>query len=452
MFYLAWATFALFAATAGQHRRAVWLVLFSGWLFLPPGDHGFTGREDFFPYWILGGGLPSDTWLDKAWLAPMLALALLGWQVLGRWRRIRPHWTDAAMLAFCLWPVAQSVWVDVSLTTAIGTAGYLLALWGSCWMLGRLFLQSEDDAVAFAQHYAGLSILLVPVAIVEGILPLRVHSFAFGVHPLAFDGVERYFGYRPQALFEDGNQYGIWCAGSVVAAFWLWCRVRAEPRSEDQDRKARRWASGTLVLGTMLLAAQSVGAVLLGAGGIAILSARNGFRIAQQVVPIMMLAMLGLLVLHLSGIVPIRWLVTSTPFGAAALDTIRATGRGSFAWRIGQDLKILPMLKENLIFGSGHWNWFMPAGTRPWGLPLLLLGQFGLVGSLALGLGLGGALLRQVRSVQAHTDLGALAAIMVVLFLGDAAMNSFLLFPALVAAGAVSPLQPSRGRHASAKA
>src|SRR3546814_2222487 len=77
-----------------------------------------------------------------------------------------------------------------------------------------------------------------------------------------------------------------------------------------------------------------------------------------------------------------------------ARDMFRAAGRQSLPWRIGQDLKTLPIIQDRLVIGHARWDWFRGAGTRPWGMPLLLLGQFGLVGLLGLLAALGCAFYR----------------------------------------------------------
>src|SRR3546814_18571581 len=89
--------------------------------------------------------------------------------------------------------------------------------------------------------------------------------------------------------------------------------------------------------------------------------------------------MLLLGALHISGTVPLRDLAEKTSGGKMARDMFRAAGRQSLPWRIGQDLKTLPIIQDRLVIGHARWDWFRGAGTRPWGMPLLLLGQFGLV-------------------------------------------------------------------------
>ena len=87
--------------------------------------------------------------------------------------------------------------------------------------------------------------------------------------------------------------------------------------------------------------------------------------------------------------------------------------------------------------GTGRWDWFRPAGTRPWGLPLLILGAYGLVGLALLGATLGGALVRLAASARSGGPkaAGARLAIMLLLLSAiDALFNSFLFYPAIAAA------------------
>src|SRR3546814_18559551 len=82
----------------------------------------------------------------------------------------------------------------------------------------------------------------------------------------------------------------------------------------------------------------------------------------------------------ISGTVPLRDLAEKTSGGKMARDMFRAAGRQSLPWRIGQDLKTLPIIQESLVIGHARWDWFRGAGTRPWGMPLRLLGPFGIDG------------------------------------------------------------------------
>ena len=123
--------------------------------------------------------------------------------------------------------------------------------------------------------------------------------------------------------------------------------------------------------------------------------------------------------------------------GKAIVGALRASGRGSATWRVSQDLKTLPLLRREIFWGTGRWDWFRPAGTRPWGLPLLILGAYGLVGLALLGAAFGGALVRLAaiaRSGGPNAAGARLAILLLLLSAIDALFNSFLFYPAIAGA------------------
>ena len=66
--------------------------------------------------------------------------------------------------------------------------------------------------------------------------------------------------------------------------------------------------------------------------------------------------------------------------GRAVVGAIKSVGRGSFSWRIAQDQRALPLATARPLVGTGQWDWWRPQPSRPWGLAMLVLGQFGLIG------------------------------------------------------------------------
>ena len=151
---------------------------------------------------------------------------------------------------------------------------------------------------------------------------------------------------------------------------------------------------------------------------------------------------------YFSGVVPMRQLATQTAVGRAVVDGIKGAGRSSLTWRVSQDQKLLHRALERPLAGSAQWDWWRADGRRPWGLPLLVVGQFGLVG-LALGFGL---LMAPAIRVGMHTHqphvwrseaLPVLLATLVLLSVADALLNSFIFFPALLAAGGLADARPA---------
>jgi hypothetical protein len=157
---------------------------------------------------------------------------------------------------------------------------------------------------------------------------------------------------------------------------------------------------------------------------------------------------LGLCVLlgsvYLSGRVPLTHWAKQTAAGQAVVGTFKAVGRGSFTWRIAQDQKALALVGKSRMVGSGQWNWWQSLGTRPWGLGLLLVGQYGLLGlAMALGAIAAPALVQLARcpagSPWTAQGAPAVLAVVVLMALVDAGLNAFLFFPALVGAAALVP-------------
>lgn len=348
--YLIWMPVAFLAFALAPQRYAPWLCLIGGWVMLPPAVYPPLPAETFH-FWIIGGSLPSNILVNKAWIAPVITCFASLFFDARRWRQTSSCSWDKALFAFCLWPIVQQAILGDASPSGWISSVYLFGAWALPWWLGRLYLRGEKDVQSFAMVLVAAILLLLPFAVFEGISEMRIHTLLFGEHPFASDGVERYVGYRPQALFENGNQYGIWCAATTVTAFWL-----------GREKKLALAAASILAL--MTLASQSVGAIGLMLLGISALAWPNSFSFIKRYgvwVSLLGIAGAGLL---LTGIVPLRDFVQQTPAGEALLDAFRSAGRGSFAWRVSQDLKAAPLLIEHLLIGHGRWDWFFTLGSR----------------------------------------------------------------------------------------
>lgn len=443
--YSCWILAALCLFRFVRRDVAIWIVIFGGWLLLPPGNYVDPGDPRVLPYWIVGGALPSDILFVKAWTAPAIATLCSLIFDRGRWRELRFVPIDIPILLFCGWPLGQALFTGPADPAGLASAAYLAGVWGLPWLIAKLYLRDLNDAVRFAGALAYLSLALVPVAVIEGVTSWRLHSALLGVHPFTFDGMTRYVGFRPQGLFEHGNQYGIWCAGATLAACW---RLR-----EEWGGKGRlRWSVVATVLCLMTLMSQSVGAIILLAACGAILIVPGIPNLAKIILPLGIAASLGLGALHISGAMPLRSLADRTVAGQAAQDAFRALGRQSLPWRIGQDLKTIPIIQENWIVGHARWDWFEPAHSRPWGLPLLLLGQFGLVGFACLTASLIAAVFRHMTRAALGSAPERLFATLLLLFAGDALLNSFLFYPAILAAGAAAATRHGQQSLTTARA
>lgn len=433
---LAWPLIAMVAFKIFAPRSAVLFVLLGGWLLLPVGIYPPDASFSAFPYWLIGAALPSDMLITKAWVAP--ASALLGAVFLDR-QRLRRHrfnaW-DLPMALWCLWPLLQWALRPDAQPAPMLACAYLLGSWGFTWLLGRLYFGSHEDQSALLHGLAWACLACVPFSVLEGVSAPDLYASLYEPHPFASDGASRYLGWRPIGFFEHGNQYGLWVCLCALAALWVW-------RSRVAEQRASWWGWGAMAVCGMALLAQSVGALLLLGVGLAVLTLMARVRLQTLWVITLCVSFLGGAV-YLSGVVPITQLGKDTAIGRKVVEVFKATGRGSFTWRISQDQKAIDLVKSTALVGHGHWDWWKSLNTRPWGLALLLVGQYGLIGLLcAFGALLAPAALCLWRAPVASpwqlSGAPVILATIVVLTIMDAGLNSFIFFPALMAAGALVP-------------
>ncbi|MFO1091058.1 MAG: hypothetical protein U1E46_15905 [Hyphomicrobiales bacterium] len=422
------------AFSVAKADRAAFLMFFGGWLTLPVATFRPSDVHTEFPYWITGLAVPSDILIDKAWVVPVAVLLCLLWRLPDRFFRLRLSLFDLPMIAFCAWPGLQALVVDHANPAGVIATAYLAGSWGASWMIGRIVVDDDATRRRLVNAIAWSGIACAPIAIAEGVIGPKLYGWIYGLHPFRDDGAVRYLGFRPIGFFEHGNQYGLWVAMAAIAGTWL---ARRDGRTVA--------VLGGLVTWAICLASQSVMAVALAlAGSVALLFP---IRLTKIIVFAACAATLLAGVLHVSGFVPVRQLVESTSIGQWSLDAFRAAGRGSFPWRIAQDLKALPLLKNSFVMGTGQWDWWRPLEGRPWGLWMLLLGQFGLVGAAWGAAAWAGTALARIVTIHRETGGSSLVlAIIALAAFADSLFNSFIYFPALLAAGGIVAGMPRAGK------
>lgn len=423
---------------------AVLVVFLGGWVLLPVGHYPASAALAQFPYWITGLAVPSDMLLTKAWVAPAVALA----GVLAFDRKallaLRPVWMDMPIAVWCLWPLAQAALTDAPRPEAWLASTYLVGCWGLPWALGRAYFASLAAGLLLARGLAISALACLPFSLIEGLFGPVAYGAVYETHPFRFDGDTRYLGFRPIGFFEHGNQFGLWLALCALAAVWL---ARTAPAADARRRRIMVAIAAAVTV--MALLAQSIGAILLMLLGGGFLWACRLVRPRRMVLAVLVVVTLGGVV-YVSGVVPVMQIGRETAFGQHVVDGLRSVGRGSFAWRVLQDQKLLKDATAQPLVGQGRWDWWQAKGTRPWGFALLALGQFGAVGLCACF----AALLWPALRVASHAPraggwqpgaLPLLLASLVVLAVIDALMNSFIFFPAVLIAGALAA-SPRAGR------
>jgi hypothetical protein len=406
---------------------AVAVACFGGWLLLPVGNYPAGSVAAVFPYWITGTAIPSDMLLTKMWWPPVIALAGAMLADRATIKKIRVDWVDLPMIAWCLWPLVQGPFITSPDPLPWVASLYVAAAWGVPWLLGRVYFSGFKGYRLFIVALTASLVIILPIALIESVGGPKVYGWLYEPHPFRFDGIERYVGFRPLGLFEDGNQYGIWVGATALAALWL-------PVFQDRGQK-ESWLFAVPPFAVLVaLASQSVGAIVLLLVGIVIsmMLWRGGSRWMLGLA-VLLLAIGG--AVYLSGRLPIRSLAENTGIGRHIVDLFRGVGRGSFTWRIARDQAALAVLNEQIFLGTGHWDWWRESDQRPWSLVLLIIGQYGIVGLMFAFGAFGVASLRWV--IGRERTAAPLAAI-VCMALGDALLNSFFFYPAILAAASVA--------------
>jgi hypothetical protein len=264
----------------------------------------------------------------------------------------------------------------------------------------------------------------------------KVYGWFYEPHPFRFDGIHRYIGYRPLGFFENGNQYGIWVAATALAAVALW---------QNEFTPRTRGLLGLIAAMALIIAfmSQSMGAIFLLLLGLAFLWKRGTFIAGWTLRLALLIAVVGG-VAFVSGRLPLRHLAEDSSVGREIVHTIRQAGRNSILWRLARDQQALGIFREHPVLGTAQWDWWRQFDQRPWGLATLLLGQFGAIGLiLAFGSLLAPAIgSLRMPSRQSRNSLPSSAlAIIVLMGVADMLFNSFILYPAILAAGALVPVK-----------
>lgn len=407
------------------------LSYFGGWLLLPVANYpAGTITPSYFTVDVIGAALPSNLEVTKAVIIPVVTLIGITLHSRRLWANAFFDWPDYCLIAFCLWPFSLIALSDYSILNCASDSAYLLASWACSWLIGRLIFSDDDGREMLLRSMAWSGVVLIPASLIEGVVGPTIYSRIYGEHAFLLEGSSRYLGYRPLAFFEHGNQFGIWTAMAALA--WI-ILVR-------NGRHSNRISTALLVVTVAAaVASQSVGAIaLLLLGAFALFINSQKLRRVGLVIGVMIAVVGGV---YLSGAIPIEKLARNTAIGQETIRLLRATGRDTIGYRISRDQMALSMIHKAPLSGYGVWDWWRPLGSHPWGLPLLIAGQFGVV---SLGLSMIAILGATARAVGSNDKRRIALAIIVLMSLIDAGLNSYIYFPLVVAAGAISAAAPKR--------
>jgi hypothetical protein len=373
--FLLWVPISAYFFRRYSIRVAMLINFIAGWALLPSAS--YLPTTAIFPYWILGASLPSNYFFTKASVTGVTCLIGVVLVDRGIFSRFQLNFWDLPMLVWCTVPLLSAIANSQAFVPALGNELYQILAWGVPYLAGRLYFNDTESLGLAAKAFVLAGVAYIPVCLLEIFTGPQIYAHLYGYEPYRWVGAQRYMGFRPVGLLEDGNQLGIWMATSALVAIWLWRRRLANAIFGIPIA----WISATLLAVTLLC--QSGGSIILLFCLLFFAFVRQSY-LPRVLAALLLVGIVGAIGLRLANTLSLRSLVEHNRAAYASARILKQMKRGSFGWRLSQDERhVTSALKEPLL-GSGRWDWWKESSSRPWSLWLLAFGMYGMVGLLAL--------------------------------------------------------------------
>jgi hypothetical protein len=431
---LSWMLIGVFLFRRFPARVAILLNFLGGWAILPGAN--YTPTAEIFPFWILGVCLPAGHFLTKATITGLAGLAGIIVFHSKDWKLFRPGMYDLPMAVWCCVPLMSAATHWGTFHEGLLGATYQTLSWGVPWLLGRKYFADYDSLLLGAKALVVGGICYVPICLLEICTGPQLYTFLYGYQPYRWVGAERYFGFRPIGLLEDGNQLGIWmAAASLIAASLAVSRL---------PKRILGLPIGWVALGlacTTLLC-QSAGSILLLLVLLPLILLKRR-SVLRTSIAILTVAIVTFALFRMTNLVSLRALVQQNALVRSIAMELASIGRQSLGWRLARDESHISIALEKPLLGHGRWNWWQNGDTRPWSLWLLILGMYGVIGLISFGLILFLPVLRTTWSLTANTDpddskLRLTLVALILMVAADDLLNGAMILPYLLLMGGLA--------------
>jgi len=431
----AWIPISLILYRRMPIRKALLVNFVGGWAILPAANY-VAPVPDAFPYWIIGTCLESNYFITKA---TVLGFAgILGVLLFDRssFKRFRLTVWDLAMGMWLIAPFLSGIANPENYQEAWAGWLYQILAWGSPYLIGRLYFTDTNSLRLVAKSLVIGGLLYIPICLLEFPRGPWIYHWLYGYQPFQTNGADRWIGYRPVGLLENGNQLGIWMATATLIAIWLWRRKTAE------SILGIPIATAAIALLIVTLFCQSTGAIILLLALIPFVFV-DPRHLSRTFSIVLILGILGFAIFRIGNWVSFHDLVQENRVAHAVDSDLRKVGKGSLGWRLKEDERHIDTALEEPILGYGQWNWWQGGIERPWSLWLLVFGMYGSVGLVSLEAALLIPALRAVWFPLARSDIGytnmrhTLSAAILITAI-DSLLNSSILLPLLLVIGGMT--------------
>jgi hypothetical protein len=313
---------------------------------------------------------------------------------------------------------------------------YQLLAWGSPYMIGRLYFTDTQSLRLAAKAFVVGGLAYIPFCIFEIFKGPQIYAHLYGYQPFQMMGAQRFIGFRPIVLLENGNQLGVWMATATLIAIWLWARNAAKTILRIPIFAV------AVSLFIVTLACQSTEAIIMLLALIPFIFV-DPRHLNRTVSIVLVVAILAFATFRITNFVSMRDLVKDNPIAHSISTYLKGIGKGSLEWRVDQDEQHIDKALNEPILGFGTWNWWQEGPMRPWGLWLLTFGMYGSVGLVSLEALLLIPALRAVWFPLARSDIGytnmrhTLSAAVLISAV-DSLLNSTVILPLLLVVGGMT--------------
>ena len=311
---------ALFACLKARRAAAVSLV--GAWLFLPLATYDIPLLPDY----------SKVTATNTALLVGLMMFAP------SKLSRLRFRWIDWPVCGLCISPLFASLSNGLGAYDGVSGSAGAFIMWGMPWIVGRAVFGDARGLHELAKAMLAGAVVYVPLCLFEVRMSPQLHTWVYGWHQHSFAQSIRMGGWRPTVFMDHGLMVATWMATGTLIAMWF-VHTRA---ARSVVGLPIRTATATLFATTILC--KSMGAVVLLAGGLALLFLRSRF-----------LFMLSLLLppLYVAARGSGAWDGSHLVIAASRLSQDRAD---SLNFRLYHETMLAEKARQRMWFGWGGWG------------------------------------------------------------------------------------------------
>lgn len=187
-------------------RRAVLVVLFSGWMFLPQAGYTFEG-------------IPNYTKASAISLALMVGVVFFDPQSL---LALRPRWYDFPVWVLAAGSMATSLSNNLGVYNGLSGMFTVLITVGVPYVIGRAYFSSLAGLRELAAAFFIAALVYTPLVLWEARLSPQLCQQVYGFRARPFGTAVRLGGYRPEVFMITGLVLSLWLGSGLLCGLWLW--------------------------------------------------------------------------------------------------------------------------------------------------------------------------------------------------------------------------------------